>query len=230
MESTPRNILLPWQLPKGAEMTEENKKGQNQTRKRKATKNRIARLRYWCSVYTEKALGLSTSGEASQQQPPVDSAFDGFAFAEHSFGGVQPRTSVATSKRPLHSGSPQGVDALDLAHAIEKLPPSSLLEELPSDALESLLGAEQNKVDEAIAAAVGDFPLDCRGSSCASSVGSLMDVEQKIFDEVFNGVGKMETIACKLSTSSFADVVTTVSAARAPYRRRIPADLSLADD
>ena len=108
---------------------------------------------------------------------------------------------MAAAAHPKEGGA-LGVSASRRASTLSICrPPSSRASSTcPPRRLEILLEAEGKKIGAALAGASAV-------SSSASSVGSLMDVDPKAFDDVFDELGKMETIATQLSTSaSQADV------------------------
>lgn len=192
-------------------MDEGKTKGQNKKRQRNERKQRLSRLRYWVRIYAQKARGLSSSEKPPPASSDATALSDSFLFEEHSFGGPPPLTQSEGGARSVVSASPQGVDALDLSTAIEQ----GVIDLPPPDALEILLEAEGKKIGAALAGA-------SVVSSSASSVGSLMDVDPKAFDDVFDELGKMETIATQLSTSGFAGVVSTVSLAPPSTAQALP--------
>ena len=78
-------------------------------------------------AYTQKVFGMSPSEEAPPAASDEPVLSDSFLFEEHSFVGSPSPTQSALCARSTVSVSPQGVDALDLASAIEQLA------DLPSD-------------------------------------------------------------------------------------------------
>ena len=182
---------------------------QNKDRQRKKRKQRIARLRYWNGVYAAKAHGLKVPENiVPPEPPPVDLICDG-----HSFCAPAPASRV---KKAKVASSPNGVDTADLARAIEQLSESGLeqLSELPSDAIECLLDAENTKVAQVLAGAGGRSVQSI--SQPGSSVGNVWDMD---VDHVLGELRKMETISTQLAGSGISDVVSTVTAMSATWTR-----------
>ena len=106
----------------------------------------------------------------------------------------------------MPNASPQGVDALDLVGAINRLTDieAADLAQLSADDLERRLTQKQDKVSDMLRN-LGGSVSDT--SSLASSLGGIaMDT----FDHILNELGDTAATASQLSRSHFEGVVQTV--------------------
>lgn len=189
-------------------MKPEGGKAQTSKRIAKARKNRIGRLRYLCDVYCKRVLGASiTPGSLPLLERSVtdEAASETFFLSGHSFDYTDVRAH-ASNVSPLSLATTME----QVVSTIEHLPDAEArdLAELSTDALENRLTAQHKKIGN-IVEGLGDGSI----SSHASSIGSMVDIEQLM--PVIGELGAMEATASLLATSHFKGVATTVLS-RAP--------------